>query len=130
MTKIKVPGLKPGDYGTQHFAIDKAGELAIVGDQARPAILKRYRLELTDDEIRRHGLTALRETGTTFCEEGDHFKSSGADLLREAVVDWQAYAPDQPFDDYFWESRYITANKTYEFTDQLKIIREVNDDGK
>lgn len=129
MTKIKVPGLKPeGAYGQNYFAVDKNDEISIIGDQARPAILKRFRIDLTEGEIRRHGLTALREdNASSFKDVGNgRFEATGADLLREAIVDWEEFGDgEDSFADWFEGASWIHSNRIYQFDSNLEDITEV-----
>jgi hypothetical protein len=46
-------------YGRTYYALDKKGVLNLVGDEAPYNIRKRYRFDLTDDEIEQHGLSGL-----------------------------------------------------------------------
>ena len=58
--RIKVPGDMPlGGYGQMYYAINKRGELALVGDEAPAHIFKQYRLGLTEAEIKQHKLSLL-----------------------------------------------------------------------
>lgn len=60
VVRVPVPGKLPhSSYGKLYFALDKAGTLGLVGAKARPNILKRYRFELTSDEVSDNELDGL-----------------------------------------------------------------------
>lgn len=47
--KIKVPGKLNTRYGQNYYAVDKKGQLVIVGDRAPNNVLKRYGLWFTEE---------------------------------------------------------------------------------
>ena len=54
------------------------------------------------------------------------FEATGADLLREAIVDWVEYNQgDDTFADWFPEAKHIFANRLYSFESDLEDIAEV-----
>lgn len=60
---IPVPGIMDESvYGRDHYALDKNGVLAIVGDEARPSILKRYNFWFTENLANKYGIGQLPRT--------------------------------------------------------------------
>lgn len=62
MNKFRIP--VPGDldselFGKSYYAVDKNGDLAIVGESARPAILHQYDFWFTEKSAKCHGLKDL-----------------------------------------------------------------------
>lgn len=56
------------------------------------------------------------------------FKSNGADLLREAITDWEQFCTNgQPFAEWFPEVNWIQANKLYTYDCELSGIEEVDE---
>ncbi|QGG59591.1 hypothetical protein [Loigolactobacillus bifermentans] len=59
--RIPVPGDLAQDerFGEMYYALTKKDELCMIGIQASPNTMKRYRLEFTAEEAERHGLSNL-----------------------------------------------------------------------
>lgn len=62
MSKFRIP--VPGDlnsefFGKNYYATDKHGNLAIIGEDARPNILRRYNFWFTEELAKSHGLEKL-----------------------------------------------------------------------
>ena len=53
------------------------------------------------------------------------FEASGAELLRQAIADWEEYnSGDDNFADWFPECTWIHADRTYQFGSDLQGITE------
>lgn len=57
--RIPVPGKLDGYTGQMYYAFNNRGKLTVVNSNVTNRILKQYRLELTNSEIKRHGLRGL-----------------------------------------------------------------------
>ena len=49
---------------------------------------------------------------------------TGSDVLMLVLLKWKQQAPDQPFGDYFPETKWIVANKLYKIDSSLTFIEE------
>lgn len=69
----------------------------------------------------------MSDKGEVLKELGNgRFEATGADLLREAIVDWVEYNQgDDTFADWFPEAKHIYANRIYSFGSDLEDIAEV-----
>lgn len=61
MRRIPVPGDLTQDerFGQMYYALTKKDELCMIGIQASPNTMKRYRIDLTVEEAKQHGLAYL-----------------------------------------------------------------------
>lgn len=57
-------------------------------------------------------------------------KAIGATVIKLAWYYWQEHVPEQPFADFLPQSKYIVANKYYEYDDDFVNIAEVEDGTK
>lgn len=83
----------------------------------------------SDDELKELKQVTMQEFNELVRGGRTIFQSTGADLLREAIEDWEGYSEGESFPDWFPEASTIYPDKIYRYDAQLENIVEVIRDG-